>query len=162
MRNRFSPMAALLGMCGFMLAGCEMSSEESTVDGSMTETGKENVVDEYSGAFVAGNKPADHGQDIFAYVEGMDIRCLANDTSKVPGAVGGWYFISASMLNELEALTWNGNTFTAKNFTSPRSGKKYKWMGWTIARSATPLVTDNPLTLTKFSGTLRSYWATVE
>jgi hypothetical protein len=157
MKHRLSPMAALLGMCGFFMAGCGTTSEDYTEEKSTEDSGME-----YAGGFVTGNKAADHGRDIFGYVNGMDIRCLANDSSKIPGAVGDWYFISTSMLNELGALTWSGNTFTAKNFTSPRSGKKYRWMGWTIARSGTPLVLDNPLTLTRFSGTLRSYWATVE
>jgi len=153
---KLSPIVIVLGICCFLQAGCESSQ-----DLALEDTGSVNVGDEYDGAFVAGNKAADHGQDVFGYVNGMDIRCLANDGSKVP-CVSGYYFISASMLRQVGALTWSGNTVTASNFTSPRSGKKYRWMGWTIGRSATPLVTTNPLTLSSFSGTLRSYWSTVE
>jgi len=116
----------------------------------------------YGGAFVAGNKDADHGTEIYAFVNGMDIRCLANDTDKIHEAVGGYYFISGDLIKQSGALTWNGNTFTARSFTSSRSGKKYRWMGWTIEKSANPLVTSNPLTLGSFKGTLRSYWATVQ
>lgn len=154
---KLSPIVLVLGICVLMQAGCE-SSQDLALD----DAGSVNVGDAYSGAFVAGNKATDHGREIFAYVNGMDIRCLANDGSRVPGCIDGYYFISTTMLNQVGALTWNGNTFTASNFTSPWSGKKYRWMGWTIAKSATPLVTTNPLTLSSFTGTLRSYWATVE
>lgn len=156
---KLSPMVLVLGMCGLLQSGCESSSE----DPGGEDAGIVNVStnDPYAGAFVAGNKAVDHGREIFGYVNGMDIRCLANDGSKIP-CVNGYYFISTAMLNEVGALTVSGDTLTAKSFTSNRSGKKYRWMGWTIGRSATPLVTTNPLTLSTFSGTLRSYWATVE
>jgi len=151
-------MVLVLGMCGLLQSGCESSPDDTSEDAGSINV---NANDPYSGPFVAGNKAADHGKDVFDFVNGMDIRCLANDGSKVP-CVPGAYFISGAMLRATGALTWSGNTFTAKDFTSSQSGKKYRWMGWTISRSATPLVTTNPLTLSSFSGTLRSYWSTVE
>ena len=185
-------MAIFLSMCGFMLSGCEIvpgyeswgsdAAQLQTPTTTSTQTASAETLPaetlpaetppaetppyetggQYDGAFVVGDKSVDHGQEVYGYAGGMDIRCLANDASKTPGAANNFYFISTEVINDTGALIIDGDTVTADNFTSPRSGKKYRWMGWTIEKSSAPLVTDNPLTLSGLHGTLRSYWATVE
>lgn len=176
-----STTAAFLSVCGLLLSGCEVipsyesawgsGSDNALLQTPITTPGNTAPVvttpvsqpgSSFSGTFVAGDKATDHGMEIFGFAGGMDIRCLANDDSKISGAIGGYYFISASLIKQTGALTWSGNTFVAADFVSPQSGKQYKWMGWTIEKSANPLQTINPLTLSVLRGTLRSYWATVQ
>jgi hypothetical protein len=176
-----STTAAFLSVCGLLLSGCEIipsyesawgnndtplqtpaTTPYTTPANTPPSATTPQTVSSFSGTFVAGDKAADHGTEIYGFAGGMDIRCLANDDSKISGAIGGCYFISSTLINETGALTWSGNTFIASDFVSSRSGKKYMWMGWTIEKSANPLVTSNPLTLGSLSGTLRSYWVTVQ
>jgi len=111
----------------------------------------------FSGKFVDGDS-RDKGSETHCYWNGIDIRCLANDVS---GAVGSWYFMS-KVITQTSALVISGKVATAKSFISPISGKKYRFMGFRIEKSANPLITKNPLTLTEFKGTFRAYWNTVE
>lgn len=116
----------------------------------------------YNGAFVAGAEANDNGWLTYADIGGMDVRAVANDAGKTPGCVGNPYSIATSVINDTGALEIRGHTFTAHNFTSPQSGKKYRWMGWAVGSASSPLDTTNPLTVSVLSGTLRSYWATVK
>lgn len=104
----------------------------------------------------------------YCMIGSMGVRLLANDGSKTP-CVNGWYFILDALINSEGAFTTARNTdgsytFAALDFTSPRSGLKYRFIGWTVQHSADPLVYANPLTLTpgQLTETLRGYWVTVK
>jgi len=161
-------MVAFAGLCVVIVTGCGRS-EDSWAGGNAGGPAEDETPPDVTpptgtvtGDFLVwGDAAKDGGNEIHSYYNGMDIRCLVNDSSKTPGAKGSVYYLSADLVAETGALVRNGNTFTAKDFVSPESGKNYKWMGWTISKSANPLVTDNPLTLSAFEGTLRCYWVTV-
>ena len=111
----------------------------------------------YGGKFVAGDS-RDKGTEIHTFWNEIDVRCLAND---VEGAIGKDYFMS-DVINRTGALSLLGKMALGKNFVSPLSNKKYRFMGFKKEKSANPLITTNPLTLTSFSGTFRAYWNSVE
>jgi len=187
MKDRFSLVGAVaivsfLGLCGALLTGCGRE-EDSWAGGAAdlqdddttpppvninTNTVNTNTVntstnDAYSGAFISGNaaRSADGYSGIYTFINGMDVRLTVNDT-KTPGVIGRAYNLQPSLVAETDAFSHQGNVFTAKSFTSPRTQMKYRFMGWAIKSSSATLTMENPLTLTSFSGTLRAYWATVE
>jgi len=103
---------------------------------------------------------ADKGQEIVGFIGGADYRFLGNDSK------GEGYFLSG-IVEQAEAFGWKkvGEVWEvwAKDFTSSKSGLKYKWVGFRIQKSANPMQTKNPLKIpvAEMKGSFRTYWQTV-
>ena len=125
------------------------------------------------GAQVSGNKGLDGNKETQNFGNediwrsggsNLPVRCLAND-DKTNG-MGKDYFCDdvVSATGGLEMRKNADGTITAigRDFISPDSGLYYKFMGFTIAKSGSPLVTDNMTTLSpgQQKGVFRAYWNT--
>ena len=158
--------AVCIGLAGILLSGCAGDDGDgSGGGGGGGVTSPPPDVVSYDGPFVDGDSAADGGDEEYTVIGLMGVRLDANDISKYP-CQPGFYFLDGGLIESQGALAWTtvdgALVFTAKNFTSPRSGLKYRFMGWTLQSSGDPLVTDNPVTIADPSGTLRAYWATVQ
>ncbi len=121
--------------------------------------------------FVPGNAGKDgklqSDSETYCFINSMGVRILANDGAKIQ-CINGYYWIKTSLVNQMSAFSYvrladNSVIVTGRDFTSPLSGLRYQFVGWTEHSSLNPLVTTNPLTIpaSEISKTLRGYWRTV-
>ena len=140
--------------------GCELSattpSEDEETDTADQTSTQEDTANEpgFGGDFIPGD-PADAGEEIYrSSWNGGDVRCLGADYD------GNGYFMS-DVIDETDALDLDGETATAHNFISPRTGLHYRFEGFREANSSSGLITENPHTVVRH-GTFRCYWNPVE
>ena len=147
----------------------EIKQENVSIEATYTGSGSSTSQIPFgtSTAFVSGNKSADGGSEHYGDIDGMGVRLLANDGSKIDCA-NGYYFISKSLIDGTGAFNVkrlaNGDAvISAHDFTSPSSRLHYQFAGWTVHASGGSVVKENPLILPEdeITGTLRGYWATV-
>ncbi|MEI6809895.1 MAG: hypothetical protein WCN95_14350, partial [bacterium] len=100
-----------------------------------------------------------------------DVRYSANDVqnlrrqSPVVPAEGAWYPLDPAIVTGLSLQIQPDGSIVcqAADFTSPRTGLRYRFCGYLIQVSTGNLVTTNPLTIpaTDCARTLRIMYATV-
>ena len=117
------------------------------------------------------DRSADRGAEIWKpNWHGCQIRLSANDTENIRGIAGSWYPLDAGVVGDNVQVTEDaaGNALVVgRDFTSMRTGYRYRWLGLVTETSGNPLVpgvSGVSITVPKarLTGALRIHWATVE
>jgi hypothetical protein len=114
-----------------------------------------------------GNSETDNIGNGRIWVNGsgsLGVRCLAND-GKADGLPPEYYcdnFVSGAGALKMAVNPDKTIAVLAQDFTSSRSGLIYKFKGFAINSSSSPLVSGNPRILSSGdqNGTFRAYWNT--
>lgn len=114
---------------------------------------------------------ADRGPEIWmANWHGAQVRLSANDNAAIPTLMGRWFPLSHDIVADRVQLSLDelGNgVVVGYDFTSPRTGYRYHWLGLQEQYSAAPLRLGTPgvaitVPRAKLNEALRIHWATVE
>lgn len=114
---------------------------------------------------------ADRGDEIWMRNwHGAQVRLSANDKKAIRGIEGEWFPLDADVVGDRVQVSTNelGDAIVVGyDFTSPRTGYRYHWLGLQEQYSAAPLRLGTPgVSITvpraKLNEALRIHWATVE
>jgi hypothetical protein len=118
--------------------------------------------------FIVGDK-RDEGVECWGSVDGLGLRFDCNDKSKTPEVVDkNFYFLDGDMVTAQGGQTWHMEgdewVFTGKDVVSPKTGVHYKFLGWTLYYSSSPLIRQPTIRVNKnaLHDVLRSYWGSVK